>query len=81
VPRYYFDFVDGESTLTDDEGADLPDADAAYETAQSLALSLLQEPGAGAAMTRASFVVRDEAGAVVLEYPFAEALGPPGTRH
>jgi hypothetical protein len=75
MPRYFFDFIDDGGRLNDDEGQDLPDADAAYEVAHAMAGNLMQS--AQQSLLRCRFEVRDVEGEIVFELPFAEAVTVP----
>jgi hypothetical protein len=77
MPRFFFDFRDERGVVQEDnDGLDLPDADAAYLEAYRAAIDIWAEarrygrdPGLG------TFAIRNGSGATVLEVPFAEALG------
>ena len=85
MPRYFFHTHLGEDVITDLHGADLRDADHAWETAKVTIQASLSDPKNHARLLGARLVVMDEAGDVVLEFPFAEAVTSPtptdGTRH
>ncbi len=75
MPRYFFHLCRDGGKLTDHDGQPLRDPDQAWETAKVVALDLMS----GAAPESTSwtsyfFQVTDEAGDVVLEFPFTEAL-------
>ena len=75
MPRYHFDVSIGDVSLPDPEGRDLPDADAAWETAKRMAGDLMRSDlGPAVNWMRGLVVVRDEADEIVLEFPFAEAV-------
>ncbi len=85
MPRYFFNTRIGSDLIQDTEGEDLRDPDQAWETARALIRQLLQEEGEQASLLTAVLEVTDEAGEIVLEFPFSEALiVPPDvnqTRH
>jgi len=75
VPRYFFHLRCEDSTVPDPTGADLRDADHAWEAARSMARNLMSAPfDATVNWSLCSFEVRDEAGEIVLEFPFTEAV-------
>jgi hypothetical protein len=67
MPRYYFDIDDGETSVQDEEGLDLPGFDHARVHAQSvlgdLARDVVPEDGT---QRRIVVFVRDDAGNTVL---------------
>ena len=67
-PRYYFDVNDGEKSFVDDEGSDLPDANAARDEALAILPDYAQNvlPDGGNRASR----VRDEEGNVIFEATF-----------
>jgi hypothetical protein len=85
MPRYFFNTRIGDDLIPDAEGEELPDADRAWDVAKAMVLDLLADQTDQAMLLTASLLVTDEAGDVVLEFPFSEALiGGPGesqTRH
>ena len=75
MPRYFFHLRCPETNLLDSSGADLSDADQAWEAARATARDLMQtEPEAGMNWLACSFEVTDEAGEVVFELPFSEVI-------
>ncbi|TXM81883.1 hypothetical protein [Methylobacterium sp. WL116] len=79
MPRYFFNTRIGDDWVTDPDGADLPDADAAWEAARDTILAALRagqarEARDQARLMTAHLVVTDVAGEIVLEFPFAEAV-------
>ena len=79
MPRYFFNTRIGVQLILDPEGEELRDADRAWEIARIMAGELLKTEGASSDLLNATLEVSDEAGEVVLEFPFAEAiLDPPG---
>lgn len=75
MPRYFF-HIDIEGTvLRDTEGQDLPDADAAWESARGAALDLMKaDLGRPVNWFNCYFEVVNADDQVVLEFPFAEAV-------
>jgi hypothetical protein len=88
MPRYFFHTHFADDVVTDPEGRELADPDAAWNAARVLALQLLQGAQSDPELYRAVLVVADEADEIVFEMPLAEALtaepvSPPegGTAH
>jgi hypothetical protein len=85
MPRYFFNTRIGEELIEDPEGEELRNPDRAWEVARAMILELLRSEGAVGPLLSAVIEVTDEAGDVVLEFPFSEAFfEPPGvsaTRH
>jgi hypothetical protein len=85
MPRYYFNTRIGDELISDPEGEVLRDADRAWEMARAMIRELLKTEGADGALLNAIIEVTDDAGEIVLEFPFTEAiLEPPDrsvTRH
>jgi hypothetical protein len=85
MPRYFFNTRIGDDVIPDPEGEELRDPDHAWEIARTMIQELLRDERAQAKLLSASLVVTDEAGGVVLEFPFSEALiaapDDPPTRH
>lgn len=85
MPRYFFNTRVGDDLIPDTEGEVLRDPDHAWEVARAMIQELLREEGSQPNLLTASLEVTDEAGNVVLEFPFSEALiGPadvPPTTH
>ena len=78
MPLYYFDLLDGDTLVRDEEGQDLPDVEAArcecIESARELIASGVRK---GIDVThRLSFRVRDESDDIVVEVPFRTTLKP-----
>ncbi|HEX8416842.1 MAG TPA: hypothetical protein VF641_04490 [Methylobacterium sp.] len=83
MPRYFFNtHIDGD-VVADQGGMALRDPDQAWEVARATARAMLGDHATQMQLVAATLVVVDEAGEVVLEFPFAEALTPlpelPGT--
>ena len=85
MPRYFFNTRVGNDLIPDTEGEELRDPDHAWEVARAMIRQLLQERGEQPNLLVARLEVTDEAGEVVLEFPFSEAIitpeGDPPTRH
>jgi hypothetical protein len=74
MPRYYFSTRIGNELILDPEGEELRDPDHAWEVARTTIRQILQEHGAEPGLLTAVLEVSDEAGEVVLEFPFSEAI-------
>lgn len=74
MPRYYFSTRIGNELILDPEGEELRDPDHAWEIARITIRQILQDQGAEPGVLNAVLEVTDEAGEVVLEFPFSEAL-------
>jgi hypothetical protein len=85
MPRYFFNTRIGNDLIPDPEGEELRDPDHAWEVARAMIRQLLQEGGEQPNLLLARLEVTDEAGEVVLEFPFSEAIvspeDEPPTRH
>ncbi|AWN55105.1 hypothetical protein [Methylobacterium sp. 17Sr1-1] len=89
MPRYFFNTHIGEDVITDLNGEELRDPDHAWEASRAIIRAMMDDPkmshsGNQDRLLAASLVVTDEAGEVVLEFPFAEALAgdaPEAPRH
>lgn len=84
MPRYFFNTRIGETLIPDPEGEELRDPDHAWEVARATIRQILQEEGKEPGLLSASLEVTDEAGEIVLEFPFSEALeirDEPQSRH
>ncbi len=85
MPRYFFNARIGDQLVSDPEGENLRDPDRAWETARAMILELLKTEGADGGLMNAVLEVTDDAGEIVLEFPFAEAIldisDVPGTKH
>ena len=76
MPRYFFHLRCADKEVFDPSGADLRDPDQAWEAAQATARDLMQTPSdANVNWTACHFEVADEAGEIVFELPFSEAVG------
>jgi hypothetical protein len=74
MPRYFFNTRVGGDLIADKEGVVLRDPDRAWELARGMIESLLSQ-GADARLMNAILEVTDEAGEIVLEFPFVEVVG------
>ena len=85
MPRYFFNTRLGADLVADPDGKQLRDPDQAWETARAIILELLRSEGTQKALLTAALEVTDEAGEIVLEFPFSEVLlseaEPGATRH
>lgn len=76
MPRYFFHTAIGDDVMTDREGAELRDADHAWQVARATVEVTLGEADDHARLMTAVLIVTDDAGEIVLEFPFAEAVMP-----
>ena len=76
MPRYFFNTHIGSDVIADQGGMDLRDPDQAWEVARATAREMLGDSATQMQLVAATLVIVDEAGKVVLEFPFAEALTP-----
>jgi hypothetical protein len=74
MPRYFFNTRIGDELILDPEGEELRDPDHAWEIARAMIRELLKTEGSGGSLLNAALEVSDDAGEVVLEFPFSEAL-------
>jgi hypothetical protein len=74
MPRYFFNTRLGDDLVVDPDGQQLRDPDQAWETARAMIQELLKTEGTQAGLLTAALEVTDEAGEIVLEFPFSEAL-------
>ena len=85
MPRYFFNTRIGDEVISDPEGELLRDPDQAWEIARAMIGELLKLEGAQGDLLNASLEVTDDAGEIVLEFPFTEALldmpDEPVTKH
>jgi hypothetical protein len=85
MPRYFFNTRLGSELIDDPLGEDLRDPDHAWDVALTMIQQLLKTEGTQAGLLNATLQVTDQAGEIVLEFPFAEALlarsDTPTTRH
>jgi hypothetical protein len=74
MPRYFFNTRIGNDLIADPEGEELRDPDHAWEVARAMIRQLLREGGGEQNLLSARLEVTDQAGEVVLEFPFSEAI-------
>ena len=74
MPRYYFNTRIGDELISDPDGEVLVDPDRAWEMARAMIRELLKTEGTGGALLNATIEVTDDAGEIVLEFPFSEAV-------
>jgi hypothetical protein len=74
MPRYFFNTRISNELIEDPEGEELRNPDRAWEVARAMVLELLKSEGAVGPLLSAVIEVTDEAGEVVLEFPFSEAF-------
>jgi hypothetical protein len=84
MARYFFNTRIGDDLIPDPDGAELRDADHAWEMARAMIQEILRDQRNDLNLLTASLEVTDERGEIVLEFPFSEALiappeGPPTT--
>ena len=78
MPRYFFNVRIGEDVIPDPKGEELRDPDHAWDVARAMIGQLLAEEGEQPNLLTARLEVTDQAGEVVLEFPFMEAITAPG---
>ena len=74
MPRYFFNTRIGDELISDPEGEVLRDPDSAWEIARAMIRELLKIEGAEGGLLNAILEVTDDAGEIVLEFPFTEAI-------
>ena len=75
MPRYFFHLQQSDNRFDDSEGQILRDADEAWATAKATARALIAgDPARQNVWITSSFEVTDEAGEIILEFPFVEAI-------
>jgi hypothetical protein len=77
MPRFFFNTRIGDKLISDPEGEELRDPDHAWRVARAMIRELLQEENEQPNLLTARLEVTDEAGEVVLEFPFSEAIEAP----
>jgi hypothetical protein len=77
MPRYFFNIRIGEGLIPDPDGEELRDPDHAWAVARAMIRQLLAEQSEQPNLLSARLEVTDQAGEVVLEFPFAEAIMTP----
>lgn len=85
MPRFFFNTRIGDELISDPEGEELRDPDRAWEIARAMIRELLKIEGAEGGLLNAVLEVTDDAGEIVLEFPFTEAIlgfpDTPATKH
>lgn len=85
MPRYFFNTRIGDELIADPEGEELRNPDRAWKVARAMIRELFKTEGTEGGLLHAVLEVTDDAGEIVLEFPFAEALldveDLPATRH
>jgi hypothetical protein len=83
MPRYFFNTRIDDELISDPEGEELRDPDRAWEVARAMIRELLKTEAVEAGLVNAILEVTDDAGEIVLEFPFTEALldAPDVTKH
>jgi len=75
MPRYFFHIKDEATTMLDQEGIELDDLEAVRnEATQAARQGMSERVLDGHAPNDRTFVVTDEQGRVVLNFPFKEAI-------
>jgi hypothetical protein len=75
MPRYFFNINDRQDVTRDEEGIDLPNLDAVREEAIASARQIMSQGVLdGTLPDGRKFIVTDEAGSVVLEFGFKDAM-------
>jgi len=75
MPRYFFHIKDEVEIIPDEEGLELRGLDAVREEARESAREMMSESvRAGHRPDGRAFVVTDEQGHVVLNFPFRDAI-------
>jgi hypothetical protein len=75
MPRYFFNIVDDDRTIVDSQGVELADLDEVRQEAVTSARELMSESVLrGQTPNGRRFVVTDEAGMVIAEIPFKDAM-------
>ncbi len=74
MPRYFFNTRIGDELISDPDGEVLRNPDRAWEMARAMIRELLRTEGADGALMSAVIEVTDDAGDIVLEFPFSEAI-------
>jgi hypothetical protein len=74
MPRYFFNTRIGDELIADPEGEVLRDPDSAWEIARAMIRELLKTESTEPGLLNAILEVTDDAGEIVLEFPFTEAI-------
>jgi hypothetical protein len=85
MPRYFFNTRIADELIPDPEGEVLSNPGHAWKVARAMIRELLKTEATDRGLLKAILEVTDEAGEIVLEFPFTEALldfeDDPVTRH
>jgi len=74
MPRYFFNVHIGDDVIIDPEGQEFRDADEAWEATRATARNLMQTAFSQPInWASCQIEVKDEAGEIILEFPFLEA--------
>jgi hypothetical protein len=68
MPRYYFNFREGEELEADPEGQDLPNVEAAKNEARFYASELLRDAAVGGEASAQTVEVTDAKGELILRF-------------
>jgi hypothetical protein len=75
MPLYFFDVLDGDEVIPDEEGQNLPDAEAArIESVKGAREQIAFAAKDGIDATHCVFRIRNEAGEVVATVPFRDTV-------
>ena len=80
MPRYFFNARIGGELILDPEGEVLRDPDQAWQAARTTIREILKTGGEQRSILNAVLEVTDDAGEIVLEFPFTEAILDPAKR-
>lgn len=80
MPRYFFNTRIGNELILDPEGEVLHDPDHAWQVARTTIREILKTDGEQPGVLNAVLEVTDDAGEIVLEFPFTEAILDPAKR-
>ncbi len=80
MPRYFFNTRIGSELILDPEGEVLRDPDQAWQAARTTIREILKTDGEQRSILNAVLEVTDDAGEIVLEFPFTEAILDPAKR-
>lgn len=79
MPRFFFHIRENGGRTPDEEGLELPDLDAARQTAIAGARSIMCDTIMGGRLSLDGAIeVKDKDGALLFELPFREAVEVPG---
>jgi hypothetical protein len=74
MPRYFFNTRIGKELILDPEGEVLRNPDHAWDVARTTIREILRTDGEQRSILNAVLEVTDDAGEIVLEFPFTEAI-------